>query len=36
VIILGINTYLGSASAAVVCDGGLSAAPEDERFDRVE
>jgi carbamoyltransferase len=34
--ILGINAYHGSASAAVVCDGTLVAAVEEERFNRVK
>jgi len=34
--ILGINAYHGSASAAVVCDGRLVAAVEEERFNRVK
>jgi carbamoyltransferase len=36
VIILGINAYHGNASAAVVCDGRLVAAAEEERFNRVK
>jgi carbamoyltransferase len=34
--ILGINAYHGSASAALVCDGRLVAAVEEERFNRVK
>jgi carbamoyltransferase len=34
--ILGINAYHGNASAAVVSDGGLVAAVEEERFNRVK
>jgi carbamoyltransferase len=34
--ILGINAYLGDASAALVCDGKLIAAVEKERFDRLK
>jgi carbamoyltransferase len=34
--ILGINAYHGNASAAVVCDGKLIAAVEEERFNRVK
>jgi carbamoyltransferase len=34
--ILGINAYHGNASAAVVCDGALVAAVEEERFNRVK
>jgi carbamoyltransferase len=34
--ILGINAYHGNASAAIVCDGGLIAAVEEERFNRVK
>jgi carbamoyltransferase len=34
--ILGINAYHGNASAAVVCDGRLVAAVEEERFNRVK
>src|SRR5690348_7370656 len=33
--ILGINAYHGNASAAIVCDGKLIAAVEEERFNRV-
>jgi len=36
VIILGINAYHGNASAAIVCDGRLVAAVEEERFNRVK
>jgi carbamoyltransferase len=35
-IILGINAYHGDASAAIVCDGKLVAAAEEERFCRVK
>src|SRR5437763_12587361 len=34
--ILGINAYHGTASAAIVCDGQLIAAVEEERFNRVK
>ena len=34
--ILGINAYHGNASAAVVCDGRLVAAVEEERFNRIK
>src|SRR5216683_3010131 len=34
--ILGINAYHGNAAAAVVCDGTLVAAVEEERFNRVK
>jgi carbamoyltransferase len=34
--ILGINAYHGNASAAMVCDGRLVAAVEEERFNRVK
>lgn len=34
--ILGINAYHGNASAAIVCDGMLIAAVEEERFNRVK
>jgi carbamoyltransferase len=34
--ILGINAYHGNASAAIVCDGCLIAAVEEERFNRVK
>jgi carbamoyltransferase len=34
--ILGVNAYHGNASAAVVCDGRLAAAVEEERFNRVK
>jgi len=34
--ILGINAYHGNASAAIVCDGHLVAAVEEERFNRVK
>src|SRR5882757_5272825 len=34
--ILGINAYHGNASAAILCDGKLKAAAEEERFNRVK
>ena len=34
--ILGINAYHGNASAALLCDGQLVAAVEEERFNRVK
>jgi carbamoyltransferase len=34
--ILGINAYHGNASAAIVCEGRLLAAVEEERFNRVK
>src|ERR1700719_2984600 len=34
--ILGINAYHGNASAAIVADGRLIAAVEEERFNRVK
>ena len=34
--ILGINAYHANASAAIVCDGQLVAAVEEERFNRVK
>lgn len=34
--ILGINAYHGNASAALLCDGKLIAAVEEERFNRVK
>jgi carbamoyltransferase len=34
--ILGINAYHGNSSAAMVCDGELVAAVEEERFNRVK
>jgi carbamoyltransferase len=34
--ILGINAYHGNASAALVCDGELVAAVEEECFNRVK
>jgi len=34
--ILGINAYHGNASAAILCDGNLVAAVEEERFNRVK
>jgi len=36
VYILGINAYHGNASAAIICDGRLVAAVEEERFNRVK
>jgi carbamoyltransferase len=33
-LVLGINAYHGDASAAIVCDGELVAAVEEERFNR--
>jgi len=35
-LILGINAYHGDAAAAIVCDGELIAAAEEERFNRVK
>src|SRR5687768_11181839 len=35
-IILGINAYHGDASAALVVDGQLVAAAEEERFNRIK
>ena len=35
-IILGINAYHGDASAAVIIDGKLKAAAEEERFNRIK
>src|SRR4051812_17002580 len=35
-IILGINAYHGDASAAIVVDGQLVAAAEEERFNRIK
>ncbi|MDR7559591.1 MAG: carbamoyltransferase N-terminal domain-containing protein, partial [Armatimonadota bacterium] len=35
-VILGINAYHGNASAAILCDGRLVAAAEEERFNRVK
>ncbi len=35
-VILGLNAYHGNASAAIVCDGRLVAAAEEERFNRVK
>ena len=35
-IILGINAYHGDASAAVIVDGKLIAAAEEERFNRIK
>jgi carbamoyltransferase len=35
-VILGINAYHGDASAAVVVDGALVAAVEEERFTRIK
>jgi len=34
--ILGLNAYHGNASAAIICDGKLIAAVEEERFNRVK
>ncbi len=34
--ILGVNAYHGDASAAIVCDGQLVAAVEEERFNRIK
>ena len=34
--VLGINAYHGDASAAILCDGKLVAAIEEERFNRVK
>jgi carbamoyltransferase len=34
--ILGINAYHGDASAAILCDGQLLAAVEEERFNRIK
>ncbi len=34
--ILGVNAYHGNASAAILCDGRLVAAAEEERFNRVK
>lgn len=34
--VLGINTYHGDASAAIIVDGHLVAAAEEERFTRVK
>src|SRR5579863_9963618 len=34
--VLGINAYHGNASAAILCDGKLVAAVEEERFNRVK
>src|ERR1700757_3523438 len=34
--ILGINAYHGNASAAILCDGKLIAAGEEERFNRAK
>src|SRR6516162_10204112 len=34
--ILGINAYHANASAAILCDGQLIAAVEEERFNRVK
>jgi carbamoyltransferase len=36
VYILGLNAYHGDASAALVCDGQLVAAAEEERFNRIK
>src|SRR6184192_2985737 len=35
-VILGINAYHGDASAAIVVDGQLVAAAEEERFNRIK
>src|SRR2546428_11652658 len=35
-VILGINAYHGDASAAIVADGQLVAAAEEERFNRIK
>jgi len=35
-IILGINEYHGDASAAIIVDGKLVAAAEEERFNRIK
>src|SRR5206468_12677651 len=35
-VILGINAYHGDASAAIVIDGQLVAAAEEERFNRIK
>jgi carbamoyltransferase len=35
-VILGINAYHGDASAALVVDGQLVAAVEEERFNRIK
>src|SRR5215831_5908966 len=35
-IILGLNAFHGDSAAAVVCDGKLVAAAEEERFRRVK
>src|SRR5918992_1944666 len=35
-VILGINAYHGDASAAIVVDGQLVAAVEEERFNRIK
>src|SRR4029077_11228329 len=35
-VILGINAYHGDASAALVIDGQLVAAAEEERFNRIK
>ena len=35
-VILGINAYHGDASAALVADGDLVAAAEEERFNRIK
>jgi carbamoyltransferase len=34
--ILGLNAYHGDASAAIICDGQLVAAAEEERFNRIK
>lgn len=35
-IILGLNSFHGDASAAIVCDGKLIAAEEEERYRRIK
>lgn len=35
-VILGINAYHGDASAAIIVDGRLVAAVEEERFNRIK
>ncbi len=35
-IILGINAYHGDAAAAIIRDGKLIAAAEEERFNRIK
>src|SRR5882762_2309219 len=34
--ILGVNAYHGDAAAAIICDGKLIAAVEEERFNRIK